>query len=334
MSNKTVTQVHEFVVDSVIKKSREVFEEMGVSETVLGALQKGWEAKIGLVRQTSPQSSMPTTSSSSSSSESTSQTTDPGTMHAPVQEIKVEQVARSPTPTPATPSPASTAPVPVPARPPSPLYALLLALKPEVLPDINPPSVASIAASLSGVGNQVGPPDLPAPAPVPNRRRSVRNVNTPTRTSSSSKTPLRRSPRLHQTDGATVDDTDLEISNMTDLDEPCEDAPSELSFTLTLSKKAASKARRTGLGPLERATIGQVDGEDESEDQDELLGSDLDETDEDEDAMSNLILCQYDKVDKRNKLGKWKLHLSFGIVSINDRDYLFREAKGDCEWLR
>lgn len=34
------TQVHEFVVDSVIKKSREVFEEMGVSETVLGALQK------------------------------------------------------------------------------------------------------------------------------------------------------------------------------------------------------------------------------------------------------------------------------------------------------
>ncbi|KAG0035660.1 hypothetical protein BGZ81_003672 [Podila clonocystis] len=335
MSNNTVTQVNEFVVNSVINRSRRVFEEMGYSDTILEALQKGWENKIGLVRQTSPQGLIQMASSSSLLlGSSASQTIDPGIMHASVQaaaEIKVEQVARSPILTPATPAPALASFVPVLARPPSPLSALLLALKPEALPDINPSNTASNAASLSGVSNQIGLPDLPAPSPIPNRRGSVRNVNTPSRTSSrrtthnSSKTFLRRSPRIRQTDGASVYDADLEISNMSDLDEP--------SFMLTLSKTAANKARRTGLGPLEGMVIGQVDGNDESGDQEELLGSDLDETDEDEDATSNLILCQYDKVDKQSKTGKWKLHLTYGMMSIDNCDYLFKVAKGDCEWL-
>ncbi|KAG0092237.1 hypothetical protein BGZ92_010466, partial [Podila epicladia] len=269
MSDNAVTQVHEFVVDRVIKKSRQVFEEMGFSETALEALRKGWKDKIGLTRQTSSQSSMQTDSSSSSSSESTtSQTADHGTMHKSVQaalEIRVEQVTKSLTPTSTTSSPAPTTPVLVPVRPPSPLFALLLALKPEELPDINPTNVAPIAASLSGVDNYIQPPEQPGPAPAPNRRRSARNINTPTGTSSSratrnsSKTSLRRSPRLRQTDGATMDDAFTEISNLTDLDETYEDEPGDMSFTLTLSKKAASKARRTGLGPLERVTIGQVD---------------------------------------------------------------------------
>ncbi|KAG0040766.1 hypothetical protein BGZ82_009748 [Podila clonocystis] len=344
MSNNAVTQLNEFVVDSVINRSRRVFEEMGFNETILEVLQKGWENKIGLIRQASPQGLMQVVSSSLLSLESSgSQTTDPGIMHASVQaaaEIKLEQVARSPTLTPATPAPALTSSVPVLTRPPSPLSALLLALKPEALPDIKPSNTASNAASLSGVSNQIGLPDLPAPSPAPNHRRSVRNVNTSTRTSSSrttrnsSKTSLRGSPRIRQTDGASVYDTDLEISNMSDLDEPTrEDVHIDMSFTLTLSKKAANKARRAGLGPLEGMVIGQVDGNDESGDQEELLGSDLDESDEDEDATSNLILCQYDKVDKQSKTGKWKLHLTYGMMSIDNCDYLFKEAKGDCEWL-
>ncbi|KAG0343195.1 hypothetical protein BG000_006311 [Podila horticola] len=300
MSNYTVTQVYEFVVDSVVNRSRKVFEEMGFSETVLETLQKGWEDKIGLVRQTSSKSSMQMASSSSSSSESSaSQTSDPGTMHEPVQataEITVEQVGIYPAPAPATPAP-------VLARPPSPYSALLLSLKPEAPPDVNQPNVISNAAPLSGVSSQIEVPELPVPVPAPNRRKSTR-LSTPTRTSSSrttrnsSKTSFRRSPRFRQTDGASVDDIDLEISDMTDLDEQHEDAPGEMSLTLTLSKKAANKARRTELGPLERETIGQ-----------------------------------YDKIDKTSKTGKWKLHLTYGLMSINNSDYLFKEARGDCEWL-
>lgn len=114
-------------------------------------------------------------------------------------------------------------------------------------------------------------------------------------------------------------------------DAPERDTPGELSFTFTLSKKAASKARRTGLGPLEGVTIGQVDG-DKAEDQDEVLGSDLDDTDEDdEDEMGDIMLCQWDKIN-RQKSGKWKCTLTHGIMSINNCDYLFKEAIGEFQW--
>ena len=105
-------------------------------------------------------------------------------------------------------------------------------------------------------------------------------------------------------------------------------APGELRFTLTLSKKAARKARRTGLGPLEGVTIGQVDGDET----DELLGSDLDDTDEDdEDEMGDMVLCQWDKVN-RQKSGRWTCTMTCGIMSINNCDYLFKEAKGEFRW--
>ncbi|KAF9374091.1 hypothetical protein CPC16_001495 [Podila verticillata] len=109
------------------------------------------------------------------------------------------------------------------------------------------------------------------------------------------------------------------------------DALGEMSFTLTLSKKAASKARRTQLGYLEGVTIGSVDG-DETEDQNELLGPNLDDTDgDDEDEMRDIMLYQWDKMN-RQKPGKWKSTLTHGIMSINNCDNPLREAKGEFQW--
>jgi len=102
---------------------------------------------------------------------------------------------------------------------------------------------------------------------------------------------------------------------------------SEMTFTLTLSDRAARKAKRDGL---EGFAIGQVDGE-EDEDDDTGLGSDLDDSDGDmDDESENIVLCQYDKVSRTKS--KWKCVLKDGIMQINGRDYLFHKANGDFEW--
>lgn len=101
----------------------------------------------------------------------------------------------------------------------------------------------------------------------------------------------------------------------------------EVTFNLTLSDRAARKAKRDGLNGF---AIGQVDGEDD-EDDDTGLGSDLDDSDGDmDDESENIVLCQYDKVSRTKS--KWKCVLKDGIMLINGRDYLFHKANGDFEW--
>ncbi|KAG0002463.1 transcription factor IIA subunit alpha [Modicella reniformis] len=146
------------------------------------------------------------------------------------------------------------------------------------------------------------------------------------------------SSNIPQTDGAADMTTELEFMNTTELDAyvekrfqeareaeaSTEESAGEVTFTLTLSDRAARKAKRDGL------VIGQVDGEEEDDD-DTGLGSDLDDSDGDmDDESENIVLCQYDKVSRTKS--KWKCVLKDGIMLINGRDYLFHKANGDFEW--
>ncbi|KAJ2848771.1 transcription factor IIA subunit alpha [Coemansia erecta] len=108
-----------------------------------------------------------------------------------------------------------------------------------------------------------------------------------------------------------------------------------------------------------RAMVAQLDGPDDSEDdspanqptapsatvsiapaeteaQEDLINSDLDDTDEDDydnggaEDIEHIILCQYEKVTRTRN--RWKCVLRDGIMLINGRDYLFQKATGEFEW--
>eukprot|EP00842_Homolaphlyctis_polyrhiza_P002899 jgi/Hompol1/360/HPOL_001093-RA len=65
---------------------------------------------------------------------------------------------------------------------------------------------------------------------------------------------------------------------------------------------------------------------------DSVIGSDLDESEsEDEYAeVSNLLLCQFEKVQRVKN--KWKCALKDGVINVNGKDYLFSKANCDFEW--
>lgn len=150
---------------------------------------------------------------------------------------------------------------------------------------------------------------------------------------------------IPQHDGpADAETVELEMMNRQELDAYIEkkiqegkDQDGEMTFTLTMSDRAARKMKRDGLGlgPMEGFSIGQVDGGDDDDnngtEDDTGLGSDLDDSDGDMDEESdNIVLCQYDKVSRTKS--KWKCVLKDGIMLINGRDYLFHKANGDFEW--
>ncbi|KAK0544323.1 transcription factor IIA subunit alpha [Tilletia horrida] len=68
----------------------------------------------------------------------------------------------------------------------------------------------------------------------------------------------------------------------------------------------------------------------------EEIGSDLDDTDEEDDDANgdindDMILCLYEKVQRTRN--KWKVVMRDGIASIEGRDYLFSRCAGDFDWL-
>ncbi|KAF9577446.1 transcription factor IIA subunit alpha, partial [Lunasporangiospora selenospora] len=201
------------------------------------------------------------------------------------------------------------------------------------------------AATLANVASTTLPGDSSAvgrPAQhVPPRSTAGSNANSSTRNSISLPGGGREgsddedNSDIPQNDGAADAGMDFETMTREEMDmyleKRYEEAQKvgEMSFTLTLSDRAARKARREGV--LEELTMGgQLDGE-EDEDDDTGLGSDLDDSDGDMDEESdNIVLCQYDKVSRTKS--KWKCVLKDGIMLINGRDYLFHKANGDFEW--
>jgi len=60
------------------------------------------------------------------------------------------------------------------------------------------------------------------------------------------------------------------------------------------------------------------------------LGSDLDDSDDEEPQTENLVLCQFEKVTRIKN--KRKCNLKAGVMHLNGRDYLFNKANGEFEW--
>ncbi|KAI8835654.1 transcription factor IIA, alpha/beta subunit [Chytriomyces cf. hyalinus JEL632] len=105
-----------------------------------------------------------------------------------------------------------------------------------------------------------------------------------------------------------------------------------------------SKEKRRALDSLVNKgvakMISQVDGPDDDDDEDDdddggndNIGSDLDSNDDDDDSdpeLNDMILCQYEKVNRTKN--KWKCVFKDGIVHVNGKDYLFHKASADFEW--
>lgn len=67
--------------------------------------------------------------------------------------------------------------------------------------------------------------------------------------------------------------------------------------------------------------------------EEEELGSDLDESEEQAPETDNLVLCQYEKVTRhKTKTGnRFKCVLKDGIMSLGGREILFHKGTGDAE---
>lgn len=70
-----------------------------------------------------------------------------------------------------------------------------------------------------------------------------------------------------------------------------------------------------------------------AQNEEEELGSDLDESEEQVPETDNLVLCQYEKVTRhKTKTGnRFKCVLKDGIMSLGGREILFHKGSGDAE---
>ncbi|KAF9923396.1 transcription factor IIA subunit alpha [Linnemannia zychae] len=340
MANSTVSGVYRYVIDDVISNVRRDFEDMGVDETILHELQRSWEAKLAQAKVTPMQSSEPVAVVEQ-------YTFEESTYEQPATS-SVQTSSSAPTTTPATvvsaPAPATTLSTHPPTLPPLPSLPLPpVPVAPQATATFNyhvedtpAANLANVASStLQGDHGNVGRPQQFAPPrnkiSLPGGGRNSGNTNSSNSNNS-----------IPQQDGsADVGNMiELEMMNRKELDAFIEkkiqegkDQENEMTFTLTMSDRAARKMRRDRL-ELEGFTIGQVDGDDDDNngtEDDTGLGSDLDDSDGDMDEESdNIVLCQYDKVSRTKS--KWKCVLKDGIMLINGRDYLFHKANGDFEW--
>ncbi|TIC66568.1 TFIIA-domain-containing protein [Wallemia mellicola] len=83
--------------------------------------------------------------------------------------------------------------------------------------------------------------------------------------------------------------------------------------------------------PLGSSDDDKKKGKDADED---AINSDLDDDDDEEDndldTNNDIVLCLYDKVQRVKN--KWRMQLKDGIISINNKDYLFSKCSGEFEW--
>ncbi|KAI5274631.1 TFIIA-domain-containing protein [Aureobasidium subglaciale] len=104
----------------------------------------------------------------------------------------------------------------------------------------------------------------------------------------------------------------------------------------TRYRKRVSGRRVSASAGSRLASIPQLDGELEEEDED-AINSDLDSSSDEagnnadeEDEEIDHVLCTYDKVQRVKN--KWKCTLKDGVMSANGKEYLFHKAQGEFEW--
>ncbi|KAL5335331.1 transcription factor IIA, alpha/beta subunit [Aspergillus crustosus] len=89
---------------------------------------------------------------------------------------------------------------------------------------------------------------------------------------------------------------------------------------------------------MPRAQYDGPGGDDSKEEDDEdAINSDLDDPDDlvaedadDDDAVGQVMLCTYDKVQRVKN--KWKCTLKDGILTTGGREYVFHKGQGEFEW--
>ncbi|BDD57315.1 hypothetical protein MAP00_002687 [Monascus purpureus] len=91
------------------------------------------------------------------------------------------------------------------------------------------------------------------------------------------------------------------------------------------------------VGKLRAQFDGADDNDVKAEDDEDAINSDLDDPDdpineehEGDDAVGQVMLCTYDKVQRVKN--KWKCTLKDGILTTGGREYVFHKAQGEFEW--
>lgn len=119
---------------------------------------------------------------------------------------------------------------------------------------------------------------------------------------------------------------------------PPENEDKKLSFEKTLAPLSSSKPAlpTSNISSSAESQAGSTSfNVKDLENGGDELGSDLDDEDEDvadavEENVTDLALCQYEKITRvRNR---WRGVLRAGIVHINGRDYCFSRANMDFDW--
>ncbi|PCG97947.1 Transcription factor IIA, alpha/beta subunit [Penicillium occitanis (nom. inval.)] len=105
---------------------------------------------------------------------------------------------------------------------------------------------------------------------------------------------------------------------------------------LPLNERSSSGLpRHINSDPM--ATSAQTDGPADDEDDEDAINSDLDDPDdlvnedpEGDEAVGEVMLCTYDKVQRVKN--KWKCTLKDGILSTGGKEYVFHKGQGEFEW--
>ncbi|KAL4740521.1 transcription factor IIA, alpha/beta subunit [Aspergillus similis] len=100
----------------------------------------------------------------------------------------------------------------------------------------------------------------------------------------------------------------------------------------------ASRFTSAGSSTGSKAQFDGPGGDDTKEEDDEdAINSDLDDPDdlvaqddEDDDAVGQVMLCTYDKVQRVKN--KWKCTLKDGILTTGGKEYVFHKGQGEFEW--
>ncbi|KAF7938427.1 uncharacterized protein EAE98_000765 [Botrytis deweyae] len=103
---------------------------------------------------------------------------------------------------------------------------------------------------------------------------------------------------------------------------------------------STKRQRKTLPGSLPQ-TDGLGSDDDDEKVKDELdedaINSDLDDPDDglnddddDDESMGHIMLCMYDKVQRVKN--KWKCVMKDGVLTVNNKEYVFHKATGEYEW--
>lgn len=92
-----------------------------------------------------------------------------------------------------------------------------------------------------------------------------------------------------------------------------------------------------GLGESDDEDKAGIKGEDDLEDDEDAINSDLDDPDDyiveqdpEEGPQGQIMVCTYDKVARVKN--KWKCTLKDGVLTTGGKEYVFHKATGEFEW--